>query len=49
YFTGAKAPTYSTPPMSFYNIKLELSLIGFFFSTNLAKPVLLAVILLNSR
>ncbi|KAF1839840.1 uncharacterized protein K460DRAFT_297939, partial [Cucurbitaria berberidis CBS 394.84] len=49
YFTGAKAPTYFTLPISFYNIKLELSLIRFFFSANLAKPVLLAVVLLDSR
>ncbi|KAF1839872.1 hypothetical protein K460DRAFT_297696, partial [Cucurbitaria berberidis CBS 394.84] len=31
----------------FYNIKLELSLIKFFFPANLAKPVLLAIVLLN--
>ncbi|KAF2123355.1 hypothetical protein P153DRAFT_304154, partial [Dothidotthia symphoricarpi CBS 119687] len=49
YFTSAKAPTYSTPPMSFYNIKLELSLIGSSFPANLAKPVPLAIVLLDSR
>ncbi|KAF2123313.1 hypothetical protein P153DRAFT_304275, partial [Dothidotthia symphoricarpi CBS 119687] len=49
YFTSAKAPTYSTPPMSFYNIKLELSLTGSSFPTNLAKPVPLAVVSLDSR
>ncbi|KAF1839859.1 hypothetical protein K460DRAFT_297850, partial [Cucurbitaria berberidis CBS 394.84] len=49
YFTGAKAPTYSTPPMSFYNVKLELSLIGFSFPANLAKPVPLAIVSLDSR
>ncbi|KAF1839833.1 uncharacterized protein K460DRAFT_297959, partial [Cucurbitaria berberidis CBS 394.84] len=37
------------PPMFFYNIKLELSLIGFSFPTNLAKPVPLAVVLLNNN
>ncbi|KAF1839866.1 hypothetical protein K460DRAFT_297778, partial [Cucurbitaria berberidis CBS 394.84] len=49
YFTGAEAPTYSTLPMSFYNVKLELSLTGSSFSANLAKPVSLAVVLLDSR
>ncbi|KAF2123303.1 hypothetical protein P153DRAFT_304330, partial [Dothidotthia symphoricarpi CBS 119687] len=49
YFTSAKAPTYSIPPISFYNIKLELSLIESSFSTNLAKPIPLAIVLLNSR
>ncbi|KAF1839821.1 uncharacterized protein K460DRAFT_298017, partial [Cucurbitaria berberidis CBS 394.84] len=49
YFTSAEAPTYSIPPISFYNIKLELSLIKFFFSANLAKPVPLAIVLLNSK
>ncbi|KAF2123320.1 hypothetical protein P153DRAFT_304287, partial [Dothidotthia symphoricarpi CBS 119687] len=49
YFTSAKAPTYSIPPMSFYNIKLELSLIGSSFSANLAKPVPLAIVSLDSR
>ncbi|KAF2123291.1 hypothetical protein P153DRAFT_304410, partial [Dothidotthia symphoricarpi CBS 119687] len=49
YFTSAKASTYSIPPMSFYNIKLELSLIGSSFSTNLAKPIPLAIVLLDSR
>ncbi|KAF1839885.1 uncharacterized protein K460DRAFT_297646, partial [Cucurbitaria berberidis CBS 394.84] len=49
YFTGAKAPTYSTPFISFYNIKLKLSLIEFFFPTNLAKLIPLAIVLLNSK
>ncbi|KAF2123305.1 hypothetical protein P153DRAFT_304357, partial [Dothidotthia symphoricarpi CBS 119687] len=49
YFTSAKAPTYSILSISFYNIKLELSLIGSSFSTNLAKFISLAVVLLNSR
>ncbi|KAF1839875.1 uncharacterized protein K460DRAFT_297653, partial [Cucurbitaria berberidis CBS 394.84] len=49
YFTSAKAPTYSTPFIFFYNIKLELSSTKFFFSTNLAKPVPLAIVLLNSK
>ncbi|KAF2123316.1 hypothetical protein P153DRAFT_304281, partial [Dothidotthia symphoricarpi CBS 119687] len=49
YFTSAKAPTYSIPPISFYNIKLELSLIGSSFPTNLAKPVPLAIVSLDSR
>ncbi|KAF2123289.1 hypothetical protein P153DRAFT_304424, partial [Dothidotthia symphoricarpi CBS 119687] len=49
YFTSAKAPTYSTPSISFYNVKLELSLIGSSFPTNLAKPIPLAIVSLNSR
>ncbi|KAF1839818.1 uncharacterized protein K460DRAFT_298030, partial [Cucurbitaria berberidis CBS 394.84] len=49
YFTSAKAPTYSILFIFFYNIKLKLSLIGFFFLANLAKPVPLAVVLLNSK
>ncbi|KAF2702363.1 hypothetical protein K504DRAFT_394553, partial [Pleomassaria siparia CBS 279.74] len=49
YFTSAEAPTYSTPPMSFYNVKLELSLIGSSFPANSAKPVPLAVVSLDSR
>ncbi|KAF2123317.1 hypothetical protein P153DRAFT_304302, partial [Dothidotthia symphoricarpi CBS 119687] len=49
YFTSAEAPTYSTPPISFYNVKLELSLIESSFPTNLAKPIPLAVVLLDSR
>ncbi|KAF1839855.1 hypothetical protein K460DRAFT_297749, partial [Cucurbitaria berberidis CBS 394.84] len=49
YFTSAEAPTYSIPPMSFYNVKLELSSTGSFFSANLAKPVPLAIVLLDSR
>ncbi|KAF2123358.1 hypothetical protein P153DRAFT_304191, partial [Dothidotthia symphoricarpi CBS 119687] len=49
YFTSAEAPTYFIPPISFYNIKLELSLIGSSFPTNLAKPIPLAVVLLDSR
>ncbi|KAF2634087.1 hypothetical protein P280DRAFT_544004 [Massarina eburnea CBS 473.64] len=49
YFTSAKAPTYSTPPMSFHNVKLESSLTGSSFPADLAKPVPLAVVLLDSR
>ncbi|KAF2123309.1 hypothetical protein P153DRAFT_304329, partial [Dothidotthia symphoricarpi CBS 119687] len=49
YFTSAKASTYSILLISFYNIKLELSLIESSFSTNLAKPILLAIVLLDSR
>ncbi|KAF1839837.1 uncharacterized protein K460DRAFT_297936, partial [Cucurbitaria berberidis CBS 394.84] len=49
YFTSAKALTYSILFISFHNVKLKLSLIGFFFSANLAKPVPLAVVLLNSK
>ncbi|KAF2123302.1 hypothetical protein P153DRAFT_304346, partial [Dothidotthia symphoricarpi CBS 119687] len=49
YFTSAKASTYSIPSISFYNIKLELSLIRSSFLTNLAKPIPLAIVLLDSR
>ncbi|KAF2647022.1 hypothetical protein K491DRAFT_615380, partial [Lophiostoma macrostomum CBS 122681] len=49
YFTGAKASTYSIPPISFYNIKLELSLIESSFPTNSTKPIFLAIVLLDSR
>ncbi|KAF1839824.1 uncharacterized protein K460DRAFT_297994, partial [Cucurbitaria berberidis CBS 394.84] len=49
YFTSAKAPTYFTFSIFFYNIKLELSLIESFFPANLAKPIPLAIVLLNSR
>ncbi|KAF2785810.1 hypothetical protein K505DRAFT_261296, partial [Melanomma pulvis-pyrius CBS 109.77] len=49
YFTSAKASTYFILSMSFYNVKLELSLIESSFSANSAKPVLLAVVLLDSR
>ncbi|KAF2843982.1 hypothetical protein T440DRAFT_411054, partial [Plenodomus tracheiphilus IPT5] len=35
------------PLISFYNIKLELGLIGSFFPTNLAKPIPLAIVLLD--
>ncbi|KAF2123336.1 hypothetical protein P153DRAFT_413828 [Dothidotthia symphoricarpi CBS 119687] len=35
--------------MSFYNVKLELSLIGSSFPANLAKPVPLAVVLLDNN
>ncbi|KAF2123304.1 hypothetical protein P153DRAFT_304354, partial [Dothidotthia symphoricarpi CBS 119687] len=49
YFTSTKAPTYSILSISFYNIKLELSLIESSFSTNLAKPIPLAIVLLDNR
>ncbi|ENH98502.1 hypothetical protein COCC4DRAFT_155608, partial [Bipolaris maydis ATCC 48331] len=49
YFTSAKAPTYSIPSISFYNIKLELSFIRSSFSTNFTKPIPLAVVLLDSK
>ncbi|KAF1343580.1 hypothetical protein EJ07DRAFT_170146 [Lizonia empirigonia] len=49
YFTGAEAPTYSTPPMSFHNVKLESSSTGSSFPADLAKPVPLAVVSLDSR
>ncbi|KAF2634126.1 hypothetical protein P280DRAFT_543107 [Massarina eburnea CBS 473.64] len=35
--------------MSFYNVKLELSLTGSSFPANLAKPVPLAVVLLDNN
>ncbi|KAF2123308.1 hypothetical protein P153DRAFT_304355, partial [Dothidotthia symphoricarpi CBS 119687] len=35
--------------ISFYNIKLELSLIESSLSTNLAKPILLAIVLLDNN
>ncbi|KAA8892628.1 hypothetical protein FN846DRAFT_901529 [Sphaerosporella brunnea] len=44
YFTGAEAPTYSTPPMSFHNVKLESSSTGSSFPADSAKPVPLAVV-----
>ncbi|KAF2462916.1 hypothetical protein BDR25DRAFT_247123, partial [Lindgomyces ingoldianus] len=49
YFTSAKAPTYFTPFMSFYNVKLELSLTGSSFLTNFAKLISLAIVLLDSK
>ncbi|ROT38352.1 cyp-like protein, partial [Sodiomyces alkalinus F11] len=49
YFTSAGAPTYPIPPISFYNIKLKLSLIGSYFPANSTKPIPLAIVLLNSR
>ncbi|KAF2123292.1 hypothetical protein P153DRAFT_304411, partial [Dothidotthia symphoricarpi CBS 119687] len=49
YFTSAEASTYSILPISFYSIKLELSLTESSFPTNLAKPISLAVVLLDSR
>ncbi|PYI33438.1 hypothetical protein BP00DRAFT_339149, partial [Aspergillus indologenus CBS 114.80] len=35
--------------ISFYNIKLKLSLIKSFFSANSTKPIFLAIILLNNN
>ncbi|KAF2257576.1 hypothetical protein CC78DRAFT_483065, partial [Lojkania enalia] len=49
YFTSTKALTYFIPSISFYNIKLELSLIGSSFPTNSTKPVPLVIVLLDSR
>ncbi|ODQ49591.1 cyp-like protein, partial [Saitoella complicata NRRL Y-17804] len=49
YFTGAEAPTYSTPSMSFHNVKLESSSTGSSFPADSAKPVPLAVVSLDSR
>ncbi|KAJ8330309.1 hypothetical protein O5D80_001869 [Batrachochytrium dendrobatidis] len=48
YFTGAKAPTYSTPPMFFHNVKLESSSTGSSFPADSAKPVPLAVVSLDN-
>ncbi|PWY62039.1 hypothetical protein BO70DRAFT_375389 [Aspergillus heteromorphus CBS 117.55] len=48
YFTGAEAPTYSTPHMSFHNVKLESSSTGSSFPADSAKPVPLAVVSLDS-
>ncbi|PTU16835.1 hypothetical protein P175DRAFT_0512758 [Aspergillus ochraceoroseus IBT 24754] len=47
YFTGAGAPTYSTPHMSFHNVKLESSSTGSSFPADSAKPVPLAVVSLD--
>ncbi|EZF28250.1 hypothetical protein H101_08067, partial [Trichophyton interdigitale H6] len=47
YFTGAEAPTYSTPDMSFHNVKLESSSTGSSFPADSAKPVPLAVVSLD--
>jgi hypothetical protein len=44
-----KAPTYSTPSMSFHNVKLESSSTGSSFPADFAKPVPLAVVSLDSR
>ncbi|KAG7439257.1 hypothetical protein BT62DRAFT_983460 [Guyanagaster necrorhizus] len=43
YFNSTKAPTYSTPSMSFHNVKLESSSTGSSFPTDSAKPIPLAV------
>jgi hypothetical protein len=43
------SPTYSTPPMSFHNAKLESSSTGSSFPADSAKPVPLAVVSLDSR
>ncbi|GAO47198.1 hypothetical protein G7K_1408-t1 [Saitoella complicata NRRL Y-17804] len=48
YFTGAEAPTYSTPSMSFHNVKLESSSTGSSFPADSAKPVPLAVVSLDN-
>ena len=44
-----KSPTYSTPHMSFHNVKLESSSTGSSFPADFAKPVPLAVVSLDSR
>ncbi len=49
YFTGAEAPSYSTPHMSLHNVKLESSSTGSSFPADSAKPVPLAVVSLDSR
>jgi len=38
-----KAPTYSTPPMSFHKVRLESSSTGSSFPADYARPVPLAV------
>ena len=43
------APTCSTPPLSFRKVRLESSSAGSSFATDFAKPVPLAVVLLDSR
>ena len=40
---GAKAPPYSTPPRSFYNVILESRSTGSYFPADCSKPVPLAV------
>ncbi|EYE92020.1 cyp-like protein, partial [Aspergillus ruber CBS 135680] len=47
YFTGAGAPTYPTPHMSFHNVKLESSSTGSSFPADFAKPVPFAVVSLD--
>ncbi|EGF97698.1 hypothetical protein MELLADRAFT_84528 [Melampsora larici-populina 98AG31] len=49
YFTGAFAPTYATPSMSFHNVKLESSSTGSSFPADFVKPVPLTVVSLDSR
>ncbi|OAQ27480.1 hypothetical protein K457DRAFT_1894489, partial [Linnemannia elongata AG-77] len=49
YLTGAEAPTYSAPHMSFHNVKIESSSTGSSFPADFAKPVPLAVVMLDSR
>ncbi|KAF9370733.1 hypothetical protein CPB97_002506, partial [Podila verticillata] len=48
YLTGAEAPTYSAPHMSFHNVKLESSSTGSSFPADFAKPVPLAVVSLDN-
>ena len=48
-FQGRKAPTYATPLMSLHKVKLESSSTGSSFPADLAKPVPLAVVSLDSR
>jgi hypothetical protein len=44
-----KAPTYATPHMSLYRVRLESSSTGSSFPADFAKPVPLAVVSLDSR
>ena len=44
-----QAPTYATPHMSLYRVRLESSSTGSSFPADFAKPVPLAVVSLDSR
>jgi len=44
-----EAPTYATPHMSLYRVRLESSSTGSSFPADFAKPVPLAVVSLDSR
>jgi hypothetical protein len=43
------SPTYATPLMSLYRVRLESSSTGSSFPADIAKPVPLAVVSLDSR